>query len=82
MYLGQVCIDVATLQWGKFVYLGRVCKCGESSVIHAPHLDDIWYVGRAKAEGAYGDLHGSQRSSEVKWGKLCAMATVFGQKKP
>ena len=33
MYLGQVCIDVATLQWGKFVYLGRVCKCGESSVI-------------------------------------------------
>ena len=23
-----------------------------------------------------------QRSSEVKWGKRCAMATVFGQKKP
>ena len=23
-----------------------------------------------------------QRSSEVKWGKLCAMATVFGQKRP
>ena len=23
-----------------------------------------------------------QRSSEVKWGKLCAMATIFGQKKP
>ena len=33
MYLGQVCIDVATLQWGKFVYLGQVFKCGESSVI-------------------------------------------------
>ena len=27
-----------------------------------------------------GDLHGGQRSSEVKCGKLCAMATIFGQK--
>ena len=35
-----------------------------------PHLDDIWYVGRARAEGAHGDLDGGQRSSEVKWGKL------------
>ena len=26
------------------------------------------------------DLHGVQRSSEVKWGKLCDMATIFGQK--
>ena len=25
------------------------------------------------------DLHGGQRSSEVKCGKLCAMATLFGQ---
>ena len=48
-----------------------------------PHLDDIWYVGRARAEGAHGDhLDGGQRSSEVKWGELCAMATIFGQKKP
>ena len=47
-----------------------------------PHLDDIWYVGRARVEGAHGDLDGGQRSSEVKWGKLCAMATIFGQKKP
>ena len=23
------------------------------------------------------DLDGGQRSSEVKWGKLCAMATIF-----
>ena len=30
----------------------------------------------------YGDLDGGQWSSEVKWGKLCAMATIFGQKKP
>ena len=28
------------------------------------------------------DLYGGQRSSEVKCGKLCAMATIFGQKKP
>ena len=28
------------------------------------------------------DLDGGQRSSEVKWGKLSAMATIFGQKKP
>ena len=27
------------------------------------------------------DLHGGQRSSEVKWGKLCALAAIFGQKK-
>ena len=27
------------------------------------------------------DLDGGQRSSEVKWGKLCAMATIFCQKK-
>ena len=47
-----------------------------------PHLDDIWYMGRARAEGAHGDLDGGQRSSEVKWGKLCTMATIFGQKKP
>ena len=26
------------------------------------------------------DLDGGQRSSEVKWGKLCAMATIFGPK--
>ena len=28
-----------------------------------------------------GDLDGGQKSSEVKWGKLCVMATIFGQKK-
>ena len=27
------------------------------------------------------DLDGGERSSEVKWGKLCAMATIFCQKK-
>ena len=26
------------------------------------------------------DLDGGQRSSEVKWGKLCDVATIFGQK--
>ena len=26
------------------------------------------------------DLNGGQRLSEVKYGKLCAMATTFGQK--
>ena len=26
------------------------------------------------------DLHGSQRSSEVKYVYVCAMATIFGQK--
>ena len=52
------------------------------SISREPHLDDIWYVGRARAEDAHGDLDGGQRSTEVKWGKLCAMATIFGQKKP
>ena len=27
-----------------------------------------------------GDLHGGQRSSEVKYGNICAMAIIFGQK--
>ena len=27
------------------------------------------------------DLGGGQMSSEVKWGKFCAMATTFCQKK-
>ena len=27
------------------------------------------------------DFDEGQRSSEVKWGKLYAMATIFGQKK-
>ena len=27
------------------------------------------------------DLDGVQRSSEVKWGKLCAIATIFCPKK-
>ena len=27
------------------------------------------------------DLDGGQRSAEVKWGKLCAMTSIFGQKK-
>ena len=26
------------------------------------------------------DFHEGQRSSEVKYGKLCALATIFGQK--
>ena len=26
------------------------------------------------------DLYGGQRLSEVKWVKLCDMATIFGQK--
>ena len=35
-----------------------------------------------QAENDDDDLDGGQRSSEVKWGKLCAMATILGQKKP
>ena len=34
-----------------------------------------------QAENDDDDLYGGQRSSEVKWGKLCAMATIFDQKK-
>ena len=26
------------------------------------------------------DLHGGQRSSKVKWGKLCTKATIFVEK--
>ena len=28
---------MATFRWGKFVYLGRLCKCGESSVLRHKH---------------------------------------------
>ena len=55
---------------------------GHFSGNRMPHLAMIFgHVGRARAEGAHGDLDGGQRSSEVKWGKLCAVATIFGQKK-
>ena len=68
----------------KVPILHNLCKNLSGAFLgnRMPHLDDIWYVGRARAEGAHGDLDGGQRSSEVKWGKLCAMATIFGQKKP
>ena len=33
-----------------------------------------------QAENDDDDLDRGQRSSEVKWGKLCAMATIFSQK--
>ena len=36
-----------------------------------PHLDDIWYVGRARAEGVHGDtlmeVKGHQRSNGVNY---------------
>ena len=35
-----------------------------------PHLGDIWYVGRAGAEGAHGDpmeVKGHQRSNGVNY---------------
>ena len=32
-----------------------------------PHQDDIWYVGRARAEGVHGDLDGGQRSNGVNY---------------
>ena len=31
-----------------------------------PHLNDIWCMGRARAEGVHGDLDGGKRSLEVK----------------
>ena len=48
------------------------------------YLDDIWYIWSKEAlmqAENDDDLDGGQRSSEVKWGKLCAMTTIFGQKK-
>ena len=67
----------------KVPNLHNLCKHLSGAFLgnRMPHLDDIWYVDRARAEGGHGDLDGGQRSSEVKWGKLCAMATIFGQKK-
>ena len=42
----------------------------------------IWSKEALRQDENDDDLDGGQRSSEVKWGKLCAMATIFGQKKP
>ena len=41
----------------------------------------IWSIEALMQAENYDDLDGGQRSSEVKWSKLCAMATIFGQKK-
>ena len=35
-----------------------------------------------QAENDDDDLDGGQRSSEVKWGKLSAMATIFVKRSP
>ena len=47
-----------------------------------PHLDDIWYVGRAKAEGAHGELDGGQWSSEVKWGNFVLWLPYLVKRNP
>ena len=41
----------------------------------------IWSIEALMQAENDDDLDRGQRSSEVKWGKLCAMATIFGQKK-
>ena len=41
----------------------------------------IWSKEALRQAEKDDDLDGGQRSSEVKWGKLSAMATIFGQKK-
>ena len=44
----------------------------------------IWlpYLVKRTADASKNDdnLHGCQRSSEVKYGNICAMASIFGQK--
>ena len=35
---------------------------------------------QAKNDDDLDQVDGSQRSSEVKYGNICAMATIFGQK--
>ena len=47
-----------------------------------PHVDDILYVGRARAEMrmvTLMEVKGQQRSNGVNY---CAMATIFGQRSP
>ena len=44
---------------------------------------DTNLVGRVPDENLDDDdLHGGQRSSEVKFGKLCAIVNKLGQKNP
>ena len=41
----------------------------------------IWYKEALMYDENDDDLDGGRRSSEVKWSKLCDIATIFGQKK-
>ena len=81
-YVGGYRSEVAHAEFWAW-QMPNLCKKLSGAFLgnRMPHLDDIWYVVRARAKAAHGDLDGGQRSSEVKWGKLCAMATIFGQKK-
>ena len=63
------------------IIYAKICSEHFSGTVCPTWMIFGMWVG-ARAEGAHGDLDGGQRSSEVKWGKLCAMATIFGQKKP
>ena len=66
---------MATLQWGKFVYLGRVCKCGESSVIHSNLIIFSWLI-------IYKNMDKPLSSTHLKYGGfgLIAMAYTGKQK--
>ena len=49
-----------------------------------PHLGDIWYVGRARAEGAHAEFWAwycwSPGTAGVKNVEKCSMTTKLGQK--
>ena len=61
LYLGQVWIAV-TLRWGKFVYLGRVCKCRESSVL-PKNMEKIQIRYNNKEYNIYWEMYWT----EMKW---------------
>ena len=60
--------------------------------IRMTYLDDIWYVGGSRSEVVHAEFWAWQmpikyliciiyaKICPVKWGKLCDMTTIFGQK--
>ena len=59
--------------WRSKVIIGQMGQ----TVCYSYH---IWSK-EALMQAENDDDHGGQRSSKVKWGKLCAMAIIFGQKR-
>ena len=89
-YVGGARSDVAHAQFGAwqmpiyyliYIIYAKICPEHFSGTVCPTWMIFGMLVGLGPKVRMVTLMEG-QRSSEVKWGKLCAMTTIFGQKKP